>query len=225
MIGAHYDHIEGCIGADDNASGVAAALEAARVLSEGDFERDLSVACWDEEERGLLGSEAFTQAAKSQGVEVSAYYNFEMIGFATDEPDTQRVPNGFDLLLTEQVAAIEANDNRGDFIFLAADDLASAPLASFESHAERLGLPSVSVTLTAEQKVSPLFGDLRRSDHAPFWDSDYPAIFISDSGEFRNQRYHCVIGEDTVDTLVPEFTEKVMQATVGSAAESLGLLP
>src|SRR5205823_1076260 len=37
-IGAHYDHIPGCPGADDNATGVAGLLEVARVLSQGSFD-------------------------------------------------------------------------------------------------------------------------------------------------------------------------------------------
>ena len=106
---------------------------------------------------------------------------------------------------------------------MAADDFATGPLASLEAHAERVGLPAISVTLVGDQKKSDLFGDLRRSDHAPFWDVDYPAIFISDSGEFRNDRYHCVAGEDSVDSLVPSFTELVIRMTVSSMAETLGL--
>ena len=56
IISAHYDHIPGCPGADDNASAVSGALEIARVLSGREFNRTLVVAFWDEEELGLIGS-------------------------------------------------------------------------------------------------------------------------------------------------------------------------
>lgn len=223
LIGAHYDHIPGCTGADDNATGVAASLEAARVLVQGSYQNTLTIACWDEEEVGLVGSEAFAQAARDQGIEIVAYYNFEMVGYASDEPDSQSIPAGFELVFPAQIGAISDNDFRGDFLLVAADDLALDAVVSMTTHADRLGLPLITVTLTASQKSSDLFGDLRRSDHAPFWDRDYPALFISDTGEFRNQRYHCMQGEDSVDALVPSFTDLVMRATVGAAAESLVL--
>ena len=223
IIGAHYDHIEDCAGADDNATGVAASLELARVLAMGSYDLSITIALWDEEEQGLIGSEAFVQAAQSDGIAVAAYYNFEMIGYASSEPDTQQIPAGFDLVFPEQIAAIEANDNRGDFLFLAGDSDSTDAQVGIVVGANRVDLPVISVVLTPAQKTNDLFNDLRRSDHAPFWDAGFPAIFISDSGEFRNSRYHCFAGEDTVDTLVPSFTDKVMRATVESAAQVAGL--
>ncbi|MEM6990618.1 MAG: M20/M25/M40 family metallo-hydrolase [Myxococcota bacterium] len=224
MVGAHYDHIPDCAGADDNATGVAAALEIARVLAEGTFERPLTIALWDEEEDGLIGSEAFVAAATGQGLAIEAYYNLEMLGYASDEPNTQTIPVGFDLVFPDEIAVVEANEFRGDFLFVVADDLAATQLATLVAHAERVELPTIAVSLLASQKNNDLFADLRRSDHAPFWLADYPAIFLTDTGEFRNQRYHCMNGEDTVDSLVPAFTEQVMRTVAGSAAESLGLI-
>ena len=87
-------------------------------------------------------------------------------------------------MFPEQIATISDNDLRGDFLFMAADDLALDAVVSMTTHAERLGLPLVTVTLGASQKSSDLFGDLRRPDHAPFWDRDYPALFISDTRGF-----------------------------------------
>ena len=224
MIGAHYDHIDGCAGADDNATGVAGTLEAARVLSEGTFAHPLTIACWDEEERGLIGAEAFVDAAVQQGIQVAVYYNLEMIGYATDEPDTQTVPAGFDIVFPQQVGELADNDYRGNFILLVGDLGADAAVTSMGVHAERVGLPFLSATLSEAQKTNPLFGDLRRSDHAPFWDANYPAVFVTDTSEFRNGNYHCMGGaEDTVDTLTPSFTEGVIRATVAAAAESLVL--
>ena len=202
---------------------MAGALEAARVLAQADFARTLTIACWDEEERGLLGSEAFANAAASQGISVGLYFNFEMIGHASDEPDTQQLPAGFDLVFPDEIAMIEANDYRGDFLFLTGDPGSADGVATLQAQGARVDLPVVALTLNAQQVSSPLFGDLRRSDHAPFWDQGFPAIFITDTGEFRNDRYHCLGGPDTVDTLVPTFTEKVLQVTVASAAIALEL--
>ncbi len=57
IIGAHYDHLEGDMpGGDDNASGVAAVCEAARVLSQYRFESTIRFICFNAEEDGLKGS-------------------------------------------------------------------------------------------------------------------------------------------------------------------------
>ena len=65
VVGAHYDAHAGTPGADDNASGVAGVLEAARVLAMAEHPRTLVVAFWDEEERGLVGSRAQAMRARA----------------------------------------------------------------------------------------------------------------------------------------------------------------
>lgn len=54
--------------------------------------------------------------------------------------------------------------------------------------------------------------DLSRSDHAPFWRENIPAIFISDSANFRYPHYHT--GSDTVDQLDFDFMEKIAQTSL-----------
>lgn len=223
LVGAHYDHIPDCLGADDNATGVAGALELARVLAEVPIDRTLAIACWDEEELGLLGSRAWVQSGMAAGETVSVYLNYDMIGVRSEEPGSQMIPAGLDLLFAEQYAQVEANEFRGDFVVVISDDLAEAPLASYLGHAEAIGLPTVSLPLDAEAKNSELLADLRRSDHASFWAQDIPAIFFSDTGELRNDAYHCYLAEDTVDTLDMAFVAEVVSATVGAAADTLGV--
>jgi hypothetical protein len=225
LVSAHYDHVAGCPGADDNGSGVAGVLETARVLAAGRFERTLVVACWDEEERGLVGSQAYARRARADGEAIAAAYVFEMIGFRSSEPDTQRLPPGLNIVFPRQAAQIRENGNRGDFIALVGDESARASLTAMERTAASVGLPTVTIALTAAQTASALYGDLQRSDHAPFWAAGYPAIQITDTAEFRNARYHCRGGQDTADTLDPAFMGQVVQATVASAAETLRVLP
>lgn len=223
LIGAHYDHIPNCLGADDNATGVAGALEVGRVLTQIDTERTVAIGCWDEEELGLLGSSAWVALGKDPEETVVAYYNYDMIGFATDEPDTQGIPFGFDAIFPEQYAEVEANEFRGDFILMAADELAQEQADAFVAHAQLLELPTVPAILDSASKNSDLFSDLRRSDHAPFWAADIPALFFTDSANFRNPAYHCASGEDTIESLDFAFARNVTAATVGSAAETLGM--
>lgn len=94
VVGAHIDH-EGVYedlkgdkiynGADDNASGVSAALQIMKAFVESGEqpERTVVFAFWDGEEEGLLGSTYFTQHFKSMD-RVRAYLNFDMVGGASD---------------------------------------------------------------------------------------------------------------------------------------------
>lgn len=223
MVGAHYDHIEGCNGADDNASGVGGALEVARILAEVPTARTLAVACWDQEEVGLIGSLSWLSAGVRSGETIEAYFNYDMIGIRRTEPDTQQIPPGLDLAFPDQYAEVQANDFRGDFIVLVADDLAADPAAAFEAHASTLELRNIVLMLDAQAKNSPLFSDLRRSDHAGFWLRDAPALFFTDTAELRHPNYHCIGAPDDADALDYAFAAQVVGATVGAMADTLVL--
>lgn len=223
LVGAHYDHIPSCPGADDNASGVAATLETARVLAQRDYPRSLVVACWDEEERGLIGSEAYVEREVGAGRTFDIHFNFEMIGYYTDEPDTQRFPEGFDLLFREAVRELEANDYRGDFVALIGDELAGEWIDALDGYGDRLGMPAIPIEVADVLKDNPSLSDLRRSDHAPFWLADIPAIMITDTSEFRYDAYHCRDGDDVIENLDTERASLVTALTVAAAAEALGL--
>lgn len=84
MLCAHYD----CVGtknkpfqgADDNASGSAAVLEAARVLKDYQFPFTVAFAFWDEEEEGLLGSDAFSPWGPLEWF-IQGVINMDMIAY------------------------------------------------------------------------------------------------------------------------------------------------
>jgi len=223
MISAHYDHIEGCEGADDDGTGVAGLLEAGRVLAMAGFDRTLVLACWDEEERGLVGSEAYAMEADTRGDQILVNYVFEMLGFKSDAPDSQQVPAGFDAIWPEEVAELAANDNRGDFIAIVNDDLSHESALALTAFAESVALSTVMLELASIFKNSDMFYDLRRSDHASFWLVDYPAMMITDTANFRNPYYHCAEGPDVVSTLDHDFAVQVIQATLAAAAVDLGM--
>jgi len=67
IVGAHYDSVSNP-GADDNASGTAAVMEAARVLSRYEFEATLIFIGFDREEQGLHGSTAYAQDHSSDDI-------------------------------------------------------------------------------------------------------------------------------------------------------------
>ncbi len=224
VVGAHYDHIPGCAGADDNGSGVAALLELASVLGKPEpaWPRTLRIACWDQEELGLLGSKAWVDEAVAKGTKIDLYVNFDAIGYADHTPNSQKLPEGIDLLFKRQLAALEAREYRADFIAVLADEHASGPAERVVAHAERIDLPAMVLAIPDSMKNEPLLSDLRRSDHANFWAHDIPAVFLSDTAEFRTDTYHCQGRPDSVDTIDVVFATKVVRACAGMLAESLG---
>ncbi len=84
IICAHYDDMpSGTIapGADDNGSGTAAVIEAARVLSQYTFPYTLIFALWDEEEQGLVGSDYYATQAAQAGDSIMGVVNMDMIAW------------------------------------------------------------------------------------------------------------------------------------------------
>ena len=97
LMTAHYDSIasktEGwkedwgtlpAPGADDNASGVAGILEAARILSQQEFDFTIKFIAFSGEELGLFGSKHFAELAKEEGYPILGVVNFDLIGYDTD---------------------------------------------------------------------------------------------------------------------------------------------
>lgn len=84
VIGAHLDSVRNA-GADDNASGSAAVLEAAAVFKGLSGRKvNLILAWFDEEEIGLVGSQALAQAFRKQGLKISSMHNIDMLGWDGD---------------------------------------------------------------------------------------------------------------------------------------------
>ena len=90
IVCAHYDCLSWdnpniAPGADDDASGVAAVLEAARILSAHCFENTIIYALWDQEEEGLHGSAYYGSVAYSNGENILGVINIEMLGYDSDD--------------------------------------------------------------------------------------------------------------------------------------------
>ena len=84
IICAHYDNMPSggfAPGADDNGSGTAAVLEAARILSKYKFDYTIIYALWDLEEYGLYGSNYYASEASFRGDNIVAVINLDMISW------------------------------------------------------------------------------------------------------------------------------------------------
>ena len=93
VLGAHFDSVENCPGADDNASGVTLIMAAARSMA-GIVQRskNLIFVLFDEEEVGLLGSKKFVQKLITDEINIHSMHNFDMLGW--DEDDDSAVEIG-----------------------------------------------------------------------------------------------------------------------------------
>jgi len=83
VICAHYDTVDDyCV--DDNASGTAAVLEIARILSTQCFDNTIIYALWDEEEDGLVGSRYYANEAGVNGDNILGVLNLDMMAHDGD---------------------------------------------------------------------------------------------------------------------------------------------
>ena len=192
LLIAHLDTVRVSPGADDNASGVAVALQVARLLRRG--RHDVTIALVDLEELGQLGSRHLVTV----GPRPARVICLESVGYFDDRPGAQRLPVGFGMLFPLLARSIRAREGRGDF-------LAAVHRGDCEGLLEDL------VTTAADQEldllglldrrwngpgqrftrwVNPLLMDLDRSDHAPFWRAQVPSILITGTAPLRNSRYH-----------------------------------
>jgi Zn-dependent M28 family amino/carboxypeptidase len=88
IICAHYDSMPDSSlspGADDNASGTAAVLEAARVLQNYSTKYSIIYALWDEEEQGLVGAAAYAERAHNNNENIIGVINMDMIAWDSND--------------------------------------------------------------------------------------------------------------------------------------------
>jgi hypothetical protein len=214
VIGAHYDSVSGCPAADDNATGVAGVLEAARVLSLSSFERTLIVACWDGEEVGAVGSGAWLAEAVSQGMDIQAALNLDMIGFTCHETGCQKLWAGFDESYPSAAMAIHSNYDRGDFLAVSYNTPAASLATAAELAGAALGLRTI-LMLRPKFDSNPTGGD-----HVPFWHAGLPAMNLWDMWG-RNPNVHCSSGQDSIGTLDLAFATSAVGLAVAVTAAAL----
>lgn len=220
VLGAHYDTVVASPGADDNGSAIATLLETARLFSQQAAAGNPSLATlklvfFDQEEHqsdgsGLLGSLAFTQDADNiAGVKAAVI--LDMVGYACHTAGCQTYPLRLPLQNLPET---------GDFLAVlglqSQSDLIDTFMRAGRGESRVLSLPIPEPTLR-------LFPDLLRSDHAPFWEKDIPALFISDTANFRNPNYHTP--QDTPDMLDPPFFKGSAQHIVDAIATLLQANP
>jgi hypothetical protein len=203
LVCSHFDTVPETPGADDNGSAIAAMLECARVLSP--YGLPVGYVCFNREEDGLLGSLDFVRNwLPKNGVQVAGVHVLEMVGFASNAPNSQQTPPELPFDLPPV----------GNFLGLLGDHRSSALLGAAVVAAGKVvpELPVIPFEIPEGlPDIPPVF---LRSDHAPFWEAGIPALMWTDTSEFRNSNYHQAT--DTPETLDYEFLAKVTRALVGA---------
>lgn len=191
IVGAHYDSYEGTPGADDNASGVAVLLELGTILKRFPLNNiRLELVAFASEEpphfqTERMGSAQYVSALKESRENPALVLILEMVGFFTDEPNSQAYPiPGLELLYPSV----------GNFVAVIGNLSPFSPTYSVKVRMlEASSLPVYSLN-------APRFiPGVDFSDHQSFWDAGMNAVMITDTAFFRNPNYHELT--DTTDTL------------------------
>jgi hypothetical protein len=194
VVGAHYDVAGDQPGADDNASAVAGLLETARLVFEQqpviDYRIDFVAYCLEEPPffgTQAMGSYVHAKSLYDGGANVLCMICYEMIGYFSDEPNSQKFPS-------PHLATIYPTT--GNFIIVVGIE----KYKRFNEQVHRLmqqpGGIDVQV-ISFPPGVGSEYAGL--SDQRNYWTFGYPALMINDSSFLRNPHYHQIT--DTIDTL------------------------
>ena len=221
LIGAHYDTVPGSPGADDNASGVAAMLECARVLVESDSNRKVTFIAFDAEEmqppiEGLHGSTSYISNLPETQHPSSAII-LESIGFSSTEIK-QRLPGSFRFLFQRAYKALRRQNFEANSLLLLSKSDGRHISRRLEHSAGKSNIELPILPLEVPWWM-PLVRNLRRSDHAPFWAANVPAVMINDTANFRNPHYHQPTDiADTVDVnLIAKLVDTIVDTIESDA--------
>lgn len=210
LVGAHFDTVAGSPGADDNASGVAAMLEVARLLAAGPRpDATLELVGFNLEEphaaQYRVGSRRFAAAARKKGVPYAGCLIMEMVGYTDPRPGTQSVPA---FLFWKRVP------DAGTFLAATGDHRSRRLLRTFQRVAGR-ACPDLEVVTFRTPLRGWLVPHTRLSDNASFWDRGYPALMLTDTAFLRNPHYHAPT--DLATTLDFDFMADVATAVAATA--------
>jgi len=204
LAGAHYDTVPGSPGADDNASGVAAILELARLLREARPARTIRLVAFVNEEPpfffwGEMGSKVYARAARARGDDIRVMLSLEMLGCYSDELGSQ----GYPPLLKHFYPA------QGNYIAFVSN------LRSRRSLRNVVDAFRAASDFPAEKLAAPaMVPGIGWSDQLSFWREGYPAAMVTDTAFHRYRHYHQPT--DTPEKLDYERMARVVDGLAGA---------
>lgn len=221
LASGHYDTVSNSPGADDNGTATAGLMEIMRILAPLEYRNSIRFLAFDLEEAGLRGSIAYVTNHIPDWEETLGLLNMEMIGYKDETANSQSLPVGFNLLFPDAFNQVIGDSSRGNFLTNVANTASNDLKDAFDSCATAY-VPDLRVISLAAPGTSTVAPDLRRSDHAPFWDAGYQALMLTDAADLRNPNYHST--GDSVGTLDLQFyvqSTKAILATLAKLADPL----
>jgi len=226
IVGAHIDSrvtdvmntTADAPGANDDASGVALVLEAARALSKQRFDATIVYAVFSGEEQGLWGATLLADTAKARGWDVSAMLNNDIVGNTVGQGGKRE--DGYVRVFSEGIRSSEGEaaqaarrGNGGE------DDGPSRALAKAIDGVAGSVRGGLDVML---DRRPDRFG--RGGDHEPFLKLGYPAVRFSVANEDWDAQHQDlrtekgVVFGDTVDKMDFGYLAKVTAINVATLA-------
>lgn len=210
VVSGHYDSMctsptdEKCDapGANDDASGVAAVIEMARVMSKRKFDATIIFMAVAGEEQGLLGSTYFAEQAKKKNLDIEAMFTNDIVGntLGGNGVRDRRTVRVFSEGVPSNETEAEANVRRG---VGGENDSASRQLARFVKQAGEAYLQRMNVMMIYRRDRY-----LRGGDHIPFLERGFPAVRFTELSENYNHQHQNVRIEDgTQFGDLPEFVD------------------
>lgn len=229
VVSGHYDSRVSDVmnatadapGANDDASGVAAVMEMARVMSKRNWDATLVFIAVAGEEQGLFGSTHWAQMAKANGWNVAGMITNDIIG--SSRADNGRIDDKHVRLFAEGVPAVREmpGDLRTRVQTGGENDSGARELARFIKATAEKQAPGMTVNIVYRRDRY-----LRGGDHAPFLDAGYAAVRMTEPNEdFRHQHQDLRTEGNVKYGDLPEFCDFNYIAQVARVnAAALGAL-
>ena len=210
VVSGHYDSMCGnpadgeceAPGANDDASGTAAVLELARVMSKRQFDATIVFMAVAGEEQGLLGAAYYAQQALEKKMNIEAMITNDIIGGVTtfkDAPNRQTM-RVFSEGVPSNESPAEANIRRGTG---GENDSQSRQLARFIKESAEMFSPKFKATIIYRRDRY-----LRGGDHIPFLERGFSAVRFSETNEDYDHQHQNVRTENgKVYGDLPEFVD------------------
>ncbi|MBT8306720.1 MAG: M28 family metallopeptidase [Maribacter sp.] len=180
-------------GANDNASGMAGTIEAARVLSKYQFENSIIYVGLSGEEQGLYGGKGLAAYAKENGWEIIGILNNDMIGNITGVDGV--VNNREFRIFSEPVPPTETEKQRNARRFYGGEvDGISRQLARYVHKTTKTYMPEMNPMMVYRLDR---FG--RGGHHRPFNDAGYAGIRIMEAHENYTQQHQDIRTENGIE--------------------------
>ena len=195
VVGAHYDSFGPLPGADDNASGVAGLLELARLLQDKAPNQAIELVFYTLEEPPHFAGQNMGSYVHAHRLNqpVKLMISLEMIGYFSDQPNSQAYPSAVMNWLYPDT---------GHFIAVVDQLFSTQAQRLKKSINQHTSIPAYSINAPA------WIPGIDFSDHRNYWAVDVPAVMVTDTAFYRNSRYHTA--QDTVDTLNYEQMAEVV---------------